>query len=48
MSNIVFAFILSLWIMALIFLPVCFLAWLEYTEIEYEKELYYDKYGEFF
>lgn len=48
MSNIAFCFIFAIWIMALCFLPVYLLAWMEYTEIEFEKELYHDRYGEYF
>lgn len=48
MSNIAFIFIFALWMISLIFLPVCLLSFMEYLSIEFEKELYHDRYGEYF
>ena len=48
MSNIALSIVLAIGVVFLIFLPVCFLSWLEYKQIEFEKELYYKKYGEYF
>ena len=48
MSNVAFGFIFAIWIMALCFLPACLLAWMEQIDIELEKELYHERYGEYF
>ena len=48
MSNIALSIVLAIGVVSLIFLPICFLSWLEYTQIEFEKELYHKRYGEYF